>query len=79
MDFFARISNKYIHTSRSRPPGNVGNDRRNFSGLYTNFGEKKPVVEYVESLLLYQIRVQSTWPLRIEINYIVIVLRSHKR
>jgi len=41
--------------------------------------KKKSVAEYVESLLLYQIRVRSTWPLRIEINYIVIVRRSHKR
>jgi len=41
--------------------------------------KKKPVTKYVESLLLHQIRVQSTWPLRIEINYIIIVRRSHKR
>jgi len=40
--------------------------------------KKKTVAEYVENLLLHQIRVQSTWPLRIEINYIVIVRRSHK-
>lgn len=76
MDFFTKVSNKYVCLGCGHPvaSGMIGVILAGF--IYEFWGKTS---SGVENLLLYQIRVQSTWPLRIEINYIIIVLRSYKR